>query len=148
MTDHSSILDDYIVGFGGFFFKSKDPEALTIWYQKILGFTTQVPYTSDDSAISFKWKSFDGENQNTVWAPFEENTNYFSPSEKEWMINLIVKDIEILLAKLIAQGVQIIGKIKEAPYGKFAWILDPENNKIELWEPNRDFFADKYKANQ
>jgi predicted enzyme related to lactoylglutathione lyase len=144
MTDHSSILKDHIVGFGGFFFKSKDPAALTQWYQEKLGFATQVPYTPDDSAISFKWKSFDGDNQNTVWSPFNETSEYFSPSKKEWMINLIVKDIEVLLSKLAAQGVKVHGDIEEAPYGKFAWILDPENNKIELWEPNKKFFADKY----
>lgn len=144
MNDHSSILHDHIVGFGGFFFKSKDPEGLTQWYQEKLGFTTQVPYTDDDSAITFRWKSFDGVNQNTVWAPFKEGGDYFAPSKKEWMINLIVKDIDLLISKLVAQGVAQIGKIEEESYGKFAWILDPEDNKIELWEPNREFFADKY----
>jgi predicted enzyme related to lactoylglutathione lyase len=144
MNKHSSILNDHIVGFGGFFFKSKDPQSLTQWYQKMLGFTTQVPYTEDDSAITFRWKSFDDVNQNTVWAPFKEGGDYFAPSKKEWMINLIVKDIEGLLTKLTVQGVQQIGKIEEESYGKFAWILDPEDNKIEFWEPNREFFAEKY----
>ncbi|NPD90657.1 MAG: VOC family protein [Asgard group archaeon] len=144
MNKHSSILTDHIVGFGGFFFKSKDPKGLTKWCQELLGFTTQVPYTKEDTAITFRWKSFDGVNQNTVWAPFKEGGDYFAPSQKKWMINLIVKDIEQLLTKLLAQGVQQIGKIEEESYGKFAWILDPEDNKIELWEPNREFFADKY----
>jgi predicted enzyme related to lactoylglutathione lyase len=144
MNDSSSFLDDHIIGFGGFFFLSKDPQALTSWYKEKLGFTTQVPYTKDDSAITFRWKSFDGVNQNTVWAPFKEDGGYFAPSKKEWMINIIVKDIEALLAKLTTQGIQQIGKIEEESYGKFAWILDPENNKIEFWEPNREFFADKY----
>lgn len=144
MNDHSSILTDHIVGFGGFFFKSSDPASLTQWYQAVLGFSTQVPYSVDDTAITFRWKSFDGVNQNTVWAPFKEGSEYFAPSQKEWMINLIVKDIEELITKLTALGVQQIGKIEEESYGKFAWILDPEGNKIELWEPNKEFFADKY----
>ncbi len=144
MNDYSTNLEEYIIGFGGFFFKSKDPIALTKWYQNKLGFTTQVPYTLDDTAINFKWRGFNGVNQNTVWAPFTEGDKYFSPSNKEWMINLIVKDLEGLLSKLVAKGVQQIGEIQEAPYGKFAWIMDPEDNKIELWEPNKEFFADKY----
>lgn len=144
MTEHSSILEDHIVGFGGFFFRSKDPEALTKWYQEKLGFTTQVPFSDDDTAIIFKWKSFDGENQSTVWAPFKDDTDYFGSNKKEWMINLIVKDIEILLEKLADQAVKQVGKIEEFYYGKFARILDPEGNKIELWEPNREFFVDKY----
>jgi len=144
MNKHSSILHDHIVGFGGFFFKSQDPKGLTKWYQEMLGFTTQVPYSDDDTAITFRWKSLDGINQNTVWAPFKEDGDYFAPSEKEWMINLIVKEIEELITKLTALGIQQIGEIEEKPYGKFAWILDPESNKIELWEPNSEFFADKY----
>ena len=134
----------HILGIGGIFFKSRDPKKLTKWYESLLGFAPQVPYSEDDTAITFKWRTFEGENHNTVWAPFNEDTNYFDPSNQSFMINYIVKDLVGLLEKLNKQGIQIIESIKEYPYGKFASILDIENNKVEFWEPNSDFFKDKY----
>ncbi|MHA2168774.1 MAG: VOC family protein, partial [Candidatus Kariarchaeaceae archaeon] len=98
----------------------------------------------DDTAITFGWKTFDGENNNTVWAPFKEDTEYFSPSKKEWMLNYVVKDIEGLLAKLKKKGIERVGKLDTYEYGKFVRILDPEGNKIEFWEPDSEFFKDKY----
>lgn len=140
----SITIKDHIVGIGGIFFKSKNPKKLTEWYESLLGFTPQVPYNDKDTVITFKWRTFDGANHNTVWAPFKENTTYFAPSKQSFMINYIVKDLAGLLDKLIKQGIQIIDSVKEYPYGKFASILDIEGNKIEFWEPNQDFFKDKY----
>ena len=135
---------DHILGIGGIFFKSKNPNLLTQWYIDNLGFSPRVPYSSDDTAITFKWRTFEGDNQNTVWAPFREETDYFQPSSKSFMINYIVRDIDELLTKLRQKGIQTVESIKEYPYGKFASILDIEGNKIEFWEPNREFFKDKY----
>ena len=139
-----STIKSHIVGIGGIFFKSKDPDKLIEWYKSVLGFEAQVPYSEDDTAITFKWKSSNGTNQNTVWAPFKEDTNYFDPSDRQFMINYIVKDIEGLISKLKAKGIKPINKIRKYPYGRFASILDIENNKIEFWEPDKEFFQEKY----
>lgn len=134
----------HIIGIGGVFFKAKNPNDLQKWYKETLGFSAQVPYDENDTAITFKWKSVDGENHNTVWAPFREDTDYFKPSSNSWMINYVVRDIEGLIEKLKAEGVEVTEDIKTYSYGKFGWALDPEKNKIEFWEPNTEFFANKY----
>ena len=135
---------NYIIGIGGIFFKSQDPEKLQNWYIENLGFFSQVPYMEGDDAITFKWKSVLDEHENSVWAPFKNDTTYFNPSQKEFMINYIVINIEELLDDLKSKGIKAIDEIRTAPYGKFASILDPEGNKIEFWEPNREFFKNKY----
>jgi uncharacterized glyoxalase superfamily protein PhnB len=133
-----------IIGIGGIFFKSTDPGKLTTWYRKHLGFSSQIPYMEGDDTITMKWKSWTGENENTVWAPFPLDTTYISPSEKPWMINYIVSDIEDLMQRLAKSGIEPLGDIVQQPFGKFAQILDPEGNKIEFWEPDREHFKDKY----
>lgn len=137
-------IQSHIVGIGGIFFKAKNPEVLQEWYEEKLGFSVQVPYDEKDTAITFKWKNFENENHNTVWAPFPENTDYFKPSNKSFMINYIVKDMEGLFAKLSTMGIDLVGSIRTYKYGKFSHIIDPEGNKVEFWEPNREFFKDKY----
>ena len=97
-----------------------------------------------DDVITFKWKSVLDEHENTVWAPFKSDTIYFNPFQKEWMINYIVKNIEELLDDLKSKGIEVIDELRSAPYGKFASILDPEGNKIEFSEHNREFFKNKY----
>ena len=77
----------------------------------------------------------------TQWSPFSEDTDYFSPSEKQFMMNFRVENLEELMAQLKEEGVTIIGEIQEYDYGKFGWILDPEGNKIELWEPVDSAFS-------
>ncbi len=121
-----------VTGIGGVFFKAKDTKALVAWYEKHLG----VPFV-DNSYYGFKWMN---ENDpavpgQTVFSFFGVNANYFSPSEKPFMINLRVKDLDALMKALKEEGVEIIGKIEEYEYGKFGWCMDPEGNKIELWEP-------------
>ena len=118
-----------VTGIGGLFFKSKNPKDTKDWYKKHLGFNT------DDWGCAFWWKDEKGNKASTQWSPFKNDTNYFLPSKKEYMFNYRVDNLNMLLKKLKSEGVKIIGEIEEYEYGKFGWILDPEGNKIELWEP-------------
>lgn len=118
-----------VTGLGGFFFKTKDPKKIRDWYGKHLG----LPI--DDYGCSFWWKDKEGNDAMTQWSPFKEDTEYFKPSEKQFMMNFRVENLEELLKALKEEGVTIVGDIQEYDYGKFGWILDPEGNKIELWEP-------------
>lgn len=123
-----------VKGIGGFFFKCKNPDGIKNWYAKHLGFAT-----NDYGAL---FESHDPENPGVInylsWSPFKETTKYFEPSDKEFMINYIVEDIVGLVAELKAEGVTILNEIEDTTFGKFVHILDPENNKIELWEPSRN----------
>jgi len=119
-----------VTGIGGFFFKSTDSKKLVEWYGKHLGFNT------DAYGSTFMWKDGDGTDCSTQWSPFADDTTYFAPSEKPFMQNFRVADLENLLKKLKEEGVTIVGNMETYEYGKFGWILDPEGNKIELWEPN------------
>jgi len=119
-----------VSGLGGFFFKTKDPDAIKVWYKKHLGVNT------DQYGWTFWWKDKEGNDGSTQWSPFEEDTTYFAPSEKPFMMNLRVKNLEKLLENLKIEGVTIVGEVEEYSYGKFGWVIDPEGNKIELWEPN------------
>ena len=118
-----------VTGIGGFFFKTKDPDSIKNWYNKHLGLNT------DDYGCTFWWKDEVGNKCSTQWSPFKEDTNYFEPSKKEFMMNFRVDDLKGLLEVLKKEGVKVVGEIEEYDYGKFGWILDPEGNKIELWEP-------------
>tara|TARA_R110000850_G_scaffold201744_1_gene327572 strand:+ start:9985 stop:11343 length:1359 start_codon:yes stop_codon:yes gene_type:complete len=118
-----------VTGIGGFFFKTDNPKEIKEWYKKHLGFNT------DDYGCTFWWKDEKGDDCSTQWSTFKNDTNYFEPSEKQFMQNFRVHDLETLLKKLVQEGVTIIDEMQTYEYGKFAWILDPENNKIELWEP-------------
>lgn len=118
-----------ITGLGGFFFKSEDPKAIREWYKKHLGLPT------DNYGCTFWWKDQEGRDCSTQWSPFKDDTSYFAPSKKEFMMNFRVEDLESLLAVLKEEGVTVVGEIEEYEYGKFGWILDPEGNKLELWEP-------------
>lgn len=121
--------EERVTGVGGFFFKSEDPAALRDWYKKHLGLDT------NDYGCTFLWKDANGNDASTQWSPFAADTNYFSPSQKQFMQNFRVSNLDRLMEKLIEEGVTIIGKPEAYDYGKFGWILDPEGNKIELWEP-------------
>jgi len=118
-----------VTGIGGFFFKSNNPKELVAWYGKYLGLKT------DQYGSTFWWKDNDGSNCSTQWSPFAEDTAYFRPSEKQFMQNFRVENLDKLLDKLSDEGVTIIGDVESNAYGKFGWILDIEGNKIELWEP-------------
>ncbi|RCW93788.1 VOC family protein [Winogradskyella arenosi] len=118
-----------VTGIGGLFFKTKDPKAAKDWYQKHLGFNT------DDYGATFWWKNKEGQDCSTQWSPFPAESEYFEPSKKDFMFNYRVEDLEALLKVLKEEGVTIIGDMETYEYGKFAWILDNDQNKIELWEP-------------
>ncbi len=118
-----------VTGLGGFFFKCEDPNAIKEWYATHLG----IPV--DSYGWTFWWKDKDGNECSTQWSPFEAKTNYFAPSEKPFMMNYRVHDLEALLKVLKEEGVTIVGEMETYDYGKFGWIVDPEGNKIELWEP-------------
>ena len=116
---------------GGIFFKCKDPKAINEWYKAHLGFDT-TPY-----GTSFEWRESDDSTKKglTQWNPFPESTKYFEPSTKDFMINYRVENLEALVEELRKENVTIVDKIETYDYGKFVHILDPEGNKIQLWEP-------------
>ncbi len=118
-----------VTGIGGLFFKSKNSKELINWYATHLGFDT------NDYGCSFVWKDENGNDCITQWSPLQEDTKYFAPSKKEFMQNFRVQNLEKLITDLKKEGVTIVGEMETYSYGKFAWILDPEENKIELWEP-------------
>ena len=124
-----AVEEDRVTGIGGLFFKTDDPQKLKSWYQKHLGFNI------DDWGCTFWWKSKNGAPASTQWSPFKSDTDYFEPSTKDYMFNYRVRNLELLYKKLKAEGVTITGDIQTYEYGKFGWIMDPDGNKIELWEP-------------
>lgn len=111
--------------------KSEQPDELKKWYQEHLGIKM------DQYGHAFQWRELkDPETIGfTQWGIFDRNTDYFNPSEKDMMLNLRVKDLDEVLQKLKEEGIEQEGEIEEYPYGKFAWIMDPEGNKVELWQP-------------
>lgn len=120
-----------VTGLGGVFLKSKDPESMYAWYEKHLGISRE------HGTASFKWREAEnpGKEGLTVWAFFPETTKYFAPSSSPYMMNFRVENLEELLKALRAEGVQVDEKMDVHEYGKFGWIMDPEGNRIELWEP-------------
>ncbi len=125
-----------VTGIGGIFFKSRDTTKLKDWYHKHLGIKT------DEYGAGFKFRQFDNKEKSGYlqWSPFTEDTTYFSPSDKPFMINYRVHDIETLVQELREGGVTICDEITTYDYGKFVHIIDLEGNKIELWEPVDEVF--------
>lgn len=120
-----------VTGIGGIFFRSKNPKEIKEWYGKNLGLAI------NDFGSPFEYRNANRPDEINYlnWSPFEEKTDYFEPSEKEFMINYRVQNIEGLVNKLRENGVTIVDSIEAYEYGKFVHIMDPEGNKIELWEP-------------
>lgn len=121
-----------VTGIGGIFFKSRnDNAALAAWYLKHLG----MPLESWGGAV-LRWPDDKAEDEGlTVWHVAEKDSQWFSPSDSAFMINYRVDDLEGLIAKLRAEGVDTVGSPESHENGKFAWIMDPDGNKVELWEP-------------
>jgi catechol 2,3-dioxygenase-like lactoylglutathione lyase family enzyme len=119
----------HITGVGGVFFKAKDPKALAAWYRDVLG----MPMEAWGGAVL----RYDAPKHPPAlaWNPFPASTNYFAPSTGAFMINYAVDDMDALLARLRAKGVEILKQDDGDANGRFAWILDPEGNKVELWQP-------------
>ena len=118
-----------VTGIGGVFFKTENPDKTRAWYQKHLGFDI------DTYGSTFWWKDNNHKTATTQWSPFPKESNYFSPSNKDYMFNYRVKNLDQLLLDLENEGIQQIDKPEIFSYGKFAWIMDLDGNKIELWEP-------------
>lgn len=120
-----------VTGLGGIFFKTSDPHSTKEWYQRHLGFDT------DQWGATFEFKKVKNPQESGYiqWSPFASDTEYFSPSDKQFMINYRVEDLEWLVDQLRSEGITICDQISEYPYGKFVHILDNDGNKIELWEP-------------
>lgn len=120
-----------VTGIGGVFFKCKDPENMKEWYSRNLGLPT------DSYGANFEWRQANDPSKkgSTQWSPFPETTKYFQPSEAPFMINYRVDDLETLVVQLVKDGVTVLDEIESFDYGKFVHIMDPEGNKIELWEP-------------
>ena len=127
-----------VTGIGGVFFKCQDPDKIKAWYKTHLGMDT------DNYGTSFEWRQGDDPTKKgfTQWSPFKEDTKYFEPSVKAFMINYRVENLEALVKVLRQEGVTILDEVETFEYGKFVHILDPEGNKIELWEP-KDVEYDK-----
>ena len=121
-----------VTGIGGIFFKCKDPKKMREWYETNLGLNT------NQYGAVFEWRQGADSNKKgfTQWSPFTDKTKYFEPSTKEFMINYRVDNLEALIDQLKKAGVTITDTIETVGYGKFVHIMDIEDNKIELWEPN------------
>ncbi len=121
-----------VTGIGGVFFKARDPERLKESYRDHLG----VP-VNDDGFVVFDWRAGDSPERPgcTVWSLFAGDTTYFAPSSAPFMINYRVADLDAMLAQLRAAGAEVDPRIEDGDYGRFAWVMDPEGNRIELWEP-------------
>ena len=120
-----------ITGVGGIFFKAADPKALAAWYRDVLGITVE----------NWGGALFSPDAQgppHLVWSAFNQDTKYFAPSTREFMINFAVDDLDGMIAALKDKGVNILSRDDSDPNGKFAWLLDPAGTKIELWEPKRE----------
>ncbi|MGK7397317.1 MAG: VOC family protein [Candidatus Cyclobacteriaceae bacterium M3_2C_046] len=120
-----------VTGIGGIFFKSSNVAQTRAWYHEKLGII------NSNQGGSFLWRKYnDQENYGfTVWHAFDQADDYFKESAKNFMVNYRVNDLNGLLKKLKEQNVKISGEIESYPFGRFAWIIDPEGQKIELWEP-------------
>jgi len=134
-------MSNKVNGIGGIFFKCKDPEKIKDWYSENLGMKTD----KYGSLFEFR-KAEDPEKKAYLqWSPFSENTEHFAPSTKDFMINYRVENLEGMVTELKQNGVNVLDNIETYDYGKFVHILDPEGNKIELWEPVDEVF-DNYQA--
>lgn len=116
-----------VTGFGGVFFRARDPAALGAWYARVLG-VDPVPNDYDTPP----WQQQAGP---TVFAPFPEGTDYFGDADRVFMLNFRVKDLDAMIAQIRAEGVEVTPLEEPLPNGRFARLADPEGNPIELWEP-------------
>ncbi|WP_025313318.1 VOC family protein [Roseicyclus elongatus] len=121
-----------VLGLGGVFFSCADHEATKAWYARVLGMEPDadggLAFLHGDSAAMFQ------QGARTVFAPFPD-ASYFAPSTAPFMLNLIVDDLDAILARAAAEGVDEVQPREEHPYGRFGWIMDPDGRKLELWQP-------------
>lgn len=119
-----------VIGLGGLFFKSSDPAAMNEWYARVLGVPMEKwgAFFTPDAAAAHPGAG-------TVFSPFGADTGYFAPSDKDFMFNLMVDDLDGILARCAENGVMPLAPILDEANGRFAHIMDPEGRKIELWQP-------------
>jgi predicted enzyme related to lactoylglutathione lyase len=119
-----------VTGIGGIFFKAQDPKALAQWYHDNLGLDVQ-PW----GGVAFRWGTPENPSGSTAWSLASADTSQFEPSTAPFMVNYRVDDLATLLQSLQSSGCNVLGGPDESEFGKFGWVLDPEGNKVELWEP-------------
>ena len=119
-----------VTGIGGIFFKSPDPKALCAWYRDHLGLDV-----NDWGGAVFEWGGAGSAPGMTLWSPFAQDTSYMDPSRSSFMINFRVAELDTLLDALRREGCNVVDKTEASEQGKFGWIIDPDGNKVELWEP-------------
>ena len=121
-----------VTGIGGIFFKAKDAKAMHAWYKRHLGIDVQ-PW----GGASFDWTDADGKpvGGTTAWLIASEGSDQFPPGTAPFMVNYRVHDLHALLAALRDEGCHVLEKVDDSEYGKFGWVIDPEGNKVELWQP-------------
>ena len=119
-----------VTGIGGIFFKSADPKALSAWYRDHLGLDV-----TDWGGALFPWGGEGSEPGVTVWSPFARDTDYMQPGTASFMINYRVDDLDALLAALREEGCNVVDRTEHSEQGRFGWVIDPEGNKVELWQP-------------
>jgi predicted enzyme related to lactoylglutathione lyase len=119
-----------ITGLGGVFFKSRDPKALAAWYRDVLGFKIE------EWGSAMLRTDTPGHPEFVIWGPFAADTKYCEPSTREFMVNFGVDDLDGFLVQIEAKGVTVLDR-KDETYGRFAWIMDPDGTKIELWEAKK-----------
>ena len=122
-----------VTGLGGFFFKTPDVRRLKDWYARHLG----IPFSEHFDGWAFEWRDAAAPQTKgaTVWSLFEQSNPYFEPGAASFMCNFRVADLDALLEALTAEGVKVDPKREDGEFGRFAWIYDPDGNKVELWEP-------------
>ena len=121
-----------VTGIGGIFFKAKDAPALQAWYKQRLGIDVQAW-----GGTAFNWADDAGTpaGGSTIWSIASKESENFAPSQAPFMVNYRVHDLHALVAALKAEGCNVLDKIDDSEYGKFGWVIDPEGNKVELWQP-------------
>ncbi|MCJ0826350.1 VOC family protein [Luteimonas sp. 50] len=119
-----------VTGIGGIFFKAKDPAALGAWYRDHLGLDV-----TDWGGAVFEWGGDGSQKGMTLWSAFKSDTTYLEPGTASFMVNFRVADLDALLAALRAEGCNVEARTDESEQGRFGWVIDPEGNKVELWEP-------------
>ena len=134
LTSQVSVMAEqpgHVTGVGGVFVKSKDPKALAQWYREVLGLEIK-PWGG--AALPF---DAPGHPPKVSWTAFPDSSDYMSPSTRDFMINFAVDDMDAILARVTAKGVPVLKRDDNDPFGRFAWIQDPDGTKIELWQPKK-----------
>ena len=121
-----------VTGLGGLFFKATDVDTTRDWYSKHLGLEF-----SEWGGWGWEWRDRDDPDRvgRTAWAPFKADTEYMAPSDQPFMMNFRVADLDAMIQQLTAAGIELIGEPEDTEYGKFAWVMDPNGIKLELWQP-------------